>query len=256
MRGFSLVELSIVLVILGLLTGGILAGQSLIHASELRSYMADYSRYIAALHSFRGKYFGMPGDITNATKFWGAADPTPATCKTTTPTGTQTCDGDGNGAVRESATSFENFQAWRQMANAGLVEGSFTGLAGTCGAPGDRCPTPGTNIPITKLNKGGWGLYYVASLSADTGSRYAGRYGNVFYSGKASNDYADNPFLKTEDAWNIDTKLDDGKPGYGKIKSYTATSRPNCASTDVASSAIYDLTQTRSNCTLLIETGL
>ena len=60
--GFSLVELSIVLVILGLLTGGILAGQSLIRAAELRSISTDYSRYIAAVQAFRDKYFALPGD--------------------------------------------------------------------------------------------------------------------------------------------------------------------------------------------------
>lgn len=56
-RGFSLVELSIVLVILGLLTGGILAGQSLIRAAELRAVSTEYSRYATAVQSFRDKYF-------------------------------------------------------------------------------------------------------------------------------------------------------------------------------------------------------
>ena len=78
--GFSLVELSIVLVILGLLTGGILAGQSLIRAAELRSVATESQRYMAALNSFRDKYFALPGDMANATAFWGAQNATPATC--------------------------------------------------------------------------------------------------------------------------------------------------------------------------------
>ena len=85
-RGFSLVELSIVLVILGLLTGGILAGQSLIRASELRAVSTEFQRYVAAVNTFRDKYFMLPGDMSNATAFWGedaaqcdtaAADGTP-----------------------------------------------------------------------------------------------------------------------------------------------------------------------------------
>ncbi|PZP83692.1 MAG: type II secretion system protein, partial [Azospirillum brasilense] len=56
-HGFSLVELSIVLVILGLLTGGILGGQSLIRAAELRTISTDANRYITAAQTFRDKYF-------------------------------------------------------------------------------------------------------------------------------------------------------------------------------------------------------
>lgn len=97
--GFSLVELSIVLVILGLLTGGILAGQSLIRASELRSVSVDLVRTQTAVMSFRDKYMAIPGDMSTATRFWGAAHATPATCRTTSSSSTATCDGDGNGNI-------------------------------------------------------------------------------------------------------------------------------------------------------------
>ncbi|MBN9993879.1 prepilin-type N-terminal cleavage/methylation domain-containing protein, partial [Listeria monocytogenes] len=76
--GFSLIELSIVLVILGLLTGGILAGQSLIRAAELRSVGEEYQKNRTAVATFRDKYFAIPGDMTNATSFWGLAGGTAA----------------------------------------------------------------------------------------------------------------------------------------------------------------------------------
>lgn len=59
--GFSLVELSIVLVILGLLTGGILGGQSLIKAAELRAVTTELDAFQTATNTFRQKYFALPG---------------------------------------------------------------------------------------------------------------------------------------------------------------------------------------------------
>jgi prepilin-type N-terminal cleavage/methylation domain-containing protein len=64
---FSLVELSIVLVILGLLVGGVLSGQSLIRAAALRSVTNDYSRYSAAVNTFKDKYFPAPATAPVAT---------------------------------------------------------------------------------------------------------------------------------------------------------------------------------------------
>ena len=74
-KAFSLVELSIVLVILGLLVGGILTGQSLIRAAELRSVTTEFSQYQTAVMTFRDKYFAIPGDMKNARDFWGASWP-------------------------------------------------------------------------------------------------------------------------------------------------------------------------------------
>ena len=96
--GFSLVELSIVLVILGLLVGGVLTGQSLIRAAELRSVTTEYGKYSTAIRAFKDKYFALPGDMTNAIAFWGPA-PDCADTATTAGTGTQTCNGDGNNNI-------------------------------------------------------------------------------------------------------------------------------------------------------------
>jgi len=127
-HAFSLVELSIVLVILGLLTGGILGGQSLIRAAEMRSISTEHARWVAAAQTFRDKYFALPGDMSNATKFWGTADA--ASCSLTSTGDARTCDGNGNGVLNYSFsgnTAHEHFRFWQQLANAGLIEGNYSG---------------------------------------------------------------------------------------------------------------------------------
>ena len=129
---FSLVELSIVLVILGLLTGGILAGQNLIRAAELRSVTTQMTQYRTAFYTFRDKYFAIPGDMRNAIDFWGAqdgADGVGLDCFND-PSSTQaTCNGDGDGDIQLYPMT-ETYRAWQHLANAGLIEGTYTG-AGT-----------------------------------------------------------------------------------------------------------------------------
>src|SRR5271170_5107299 len=61
--GFTLVELSIVLVIVGLITGGVLVGQDLISAAATRAQISQIEKYQTAVNTFRGKYGYLPGDI-------------------------------------------------------------------------------------------------------------------------------------------------------------------------------------------------
>jgi prepilin-type N-terminal cleavage/methylation domain-containing protein len=69
--GFTLIELSIVLVIIGLIVGGVLVGQDLIRAAAVRAQITQIERYNTAANTFRGKYGYLPGDIPNpdATNF-------------------------------------------------------------------------------------------------------------------------------------------------------------------------------------------
>lgn len=237
-HAFSLVELSIVLVILGLLTGGILAGQSLIRAAELRSVTTDLARYRTAIFSFRDRYFGLPGDITNATKFWGA--------DTSTGCGTPvagdrvakqaTCDGDGNGSY---TGSIEIFRAWQQLANAGLIEGSYTGVRGT-GSSTDSDPK--INVPATRIGNGG------VSLLVGPGNpwNFFHAQGNMMEVGTCGIYDCNAALLASQEAWNLDTKLDDGKPGLGQINAMNTVAQPNCTdgadnTASVAQSAVYRL---------------
>lgn len=258
---FSLVELSIVLVILGLLVGGVLSGQSLIRAAELRSLSAQHQTITASIFSFRDKYFALPGDMTNATQFWGAAHATPATCRTTASTSALTCDGNGDGQIQtaDGGTTFsETFRAWQHLANAGLIEGQYTGVAASGGDLFNAIP--GTNVPRTRVPNGGWSFTWWQNWVGDPNA-FDGPYGNIIMLGARNTagggSITHAPFLKGEEAWNLDTKLDDGKVAFGAIRGFKTSSSnaPNCATTSVSTTAEYNLANPAMTCALVLIPG-
>ena len=248
-QAFTLVELSIVLVILGLLVGGVLTGQSLIRAAELRSVTQQYQQLQTALSSFRDKYFAVPGDMPNAVKYWNAAtggnaDGLDSTCmaSTTTATGTATCNGNGDGAVgwTDATNAHEWFRAWQHLANAGLIEGSFTGVAGSAS---NIDVNIGRNVPRSKLANGGWLMRWFGSVSGHA-TLFDGDYGNFLRFGTST---TNEPILKAEEAYNIDMKIDDGKPHQGKVIAQKQSGLPNCVT---ATNDAYLLTSTAIGCSL------
>lgn len=205
-NGFSLVELSIVLVILGLLVGGVLGGRSLIKAAELRSISQEYEQWLIAVNSFKDKYRNIPGDTLDATRFWSG-----------------TWNGDGNGRVDDAAapsTTGEIFTFWQQLALAGLINGDFTGIAGPGGGGPDfyMDSFPGENVPASRYTGGGWSIISVNAGEAYTPDYYNLDYGHMFQVGAKIPGYEmGDPLLTPEDAWNIDRKMDDGEPAKGMV---------------------------------------
>ena len=225
---FSLVELSIVLVILGLLVGGILAGQSLIRAAELRAVYTDLSKYATAHYAFRDKYFAIPGDMKNAVAVWGAADGgtgESAACATVDSRSLanpkQTCNGDGNGRIENITQSNEVYRYWHQLSNAGLIEGSFTGIAGPTsgGNPGYNLPT--SRMSLLAIGSGWWPAGDASGTHSGSTYEFDGYYGNIYtVQGKRDDSLAPPQarVMRPEEMWNIDTKMDDGKPAIGKFR--------------------------------------
>ncbi len=126
-KGFTLVEIAIVLVIIGLLLGGILKGQEMIIQAKIKNAMADFSGVSAAYHGYQDRYRAIPGDDINAGTRW--ATPTVATA------------GDGNGIVAgtyNQTTASESRNWWDHLRRAGFVAGNgaqqptnaFTGMLG------------------------------------------------------------------------------------------------------------------------------
>lgn len=247
--GFSLVELSIVLVIIGLLVGGITVGQDMIKAAELRSVITEQQRYVTAALTFKDKYMALPGDMKNAEDFWGQAA-AGAACKTTVGTGTQTCNGNGNGMVENStgtANAQEWFRFWQHLANAGITEGQFTGVTGA-GGPDDA--VVGTNVPESKISAVGCTAKHQSTITAGHATAFAGEYGNGFLCGMAQGTAATNEgFLTPEDLWSVDAKADDGKPGMGDV---VARNWDTCtlAAANTNTDAAYDLTNSNKDCAI------
>ena len=144
-RGFSLIELSVVLAVGGLLVGGVLGGQSLINASGRMSVVSEYKQYNDAVTLFYEKYRDMPGDMSDAEDRWGAS----------------TSNGDGDGMI-DAATAAgargEAFELWNQLALDGRISGKFSGTAGSAAGWTGMDTVFKTNAPASRMGNAGWGV--------------------------------------------------------------------------------------------------
>lgn len=76
--GFTLVEVAIVLVIIGLLIGGILKGQAMVESSKVKALAKDFSSVITAINAYQDKFRAIPGDDANAAANVSGTAPTTA----------------------------------------------------------------------------------------------------------------------------------------------------------------------------------
>ncbi len=248
---FSLVELSIVLVILGLLTGGILTGQELIRASELRAVTTEFTNYRTAVYTFRNKYLATPGDMNNAEDFWGTFS-AGGGCNAGTGVGTETCNGDGDGTVEfgaaDEASEIHTF--WQHLSNAELIEGTYTGITGSGGIWDADL---GVNIPESKFSGAGWST---ADFSWTGNSVFSDKdYEDIFMFGAVEGtDDTYGKILTPEEAWNIDTKFDDGMPQQGRL---WAAWWDDCttATTSAITTGEYALTDDSRQCSLIFHSN-
>ena len=185
-QGFTLVELSIVLVIIGLLIGGILVAQSLIDSTRLQSFTRAVGQYDAAVGVFIDRFGDLPGDNTLF--------------------GTTGADGDGTIEGTSDALGFsgEAINFWADLGHAGMKnEGGndFTRVAaGTAATPTAGTDVPevaiGTNAVIVPYAIAGANFYHVAGFTTTTATADA---------------------LSAADALAVDIKLDDGAPHTGDV---------------------------------------
>lgn len=121
-RGFTLVELAIVMIIIGLLIGGILKGQELIANARLASTISSIKGFDVALNTFRDKYDAMPGDMVGpATRLPNCAA---APCVPAAPNGNGRIDS----VTFTAAPAGENAAAFVQLSAADMISGINTTL--------------------------------------------------------------------------------------------------------------------------------
>lgn len=187
-KGFTLLELSIVLVIIGLIIGGVTAGQDLIRAAELNAVNNQINQYRVAINTFKLKYNQLPGDMTNAQSYWPSC----------VDNGVNTCNGDGDGVVIFGS---EGYRFWQHLSLAGLIAGSYNGQQ-----------------VITSLED-----YYPFILNSQLITDYKASYGDKtdvtrylrkqrFYQDFSSTEIDELKMIQ------LDTKFDDGMPESGEIQ--------------------------------------
>jgi prepilin-type N-terminal cleavage/methylation domain-containing protein len=209
-KGFTLIELSIVLVIIGLIIGGVLIGQDLIKAAETRSLVSQLNAYNSAVNSFRSKYNALPGDFAQASTYISAT----------------ATNGDGNGIIFNAAgapgaapTTYigEMPPFWYQLSTLGLIDGSFDGTITTT--------TLGTNAPFTKMNRGGIIVYGFTDYN---------NYYHIGAANSASTTIVTASNMTPTAAYAFDLKMDDGLPASGIVQSRGGVVLEGAASTTAA----------------------
>src|SRR4051812_33687590 len=120
--GFSLIELAVTLVIAGLLAAGITGGMHLMQAAKLDKLITEITGYSTAVQNFRLKYNAWPGDMPNATTYWGLYN------AGTNPEGTVNGDGNERIGAEASGNLLESLRASQQMALGNFIAGHFTGV--------------------------------------------------------------------------------------------------------------------------------
>jgi prepilin-type N-terminal cleavage/methylation domain-containing protein len=212
--GFTLVELSIVLVIIGLIVGGVLVGQDMIKAAEIRSTISQVESFNTAANVFRDKYEQLPGDVSSSKA---------TTLGLTTRTGAAG-RGDGNGLIQSAATTgatsmylgYETGLFWRDLNQMSLVEGTFDQAT-------DAFPTAALTVesvkswmPEAKLKHGNMITVYTSG-----GKNYFEVSGIT--SVAVTGIYTLKPSLTPQEAMGIDQKMDDGRPLTGNARAAYST---------------------------------
>lgn len=210
-QGFTLIEMSIVLVIIGLIIGGVLAGRELIHSAMLRKQITQIEQYNTAVNTFIGKYNTFPGDLSpsEASRFGFAArsgDPG---------------HGDKNGILDQCEPGnplyylydigCEKLLFWGDLSNAKMITENLSANTDDTMIATSAAASAAFN-PSTKLKKDAV-LIATRNVSGDNVYLASGYFTN------GTGAYLGNEFFSTSiDSFNLDVKMDDGKPLSGSVK--------------------------------------
>lgn len=191
--GFTLVEIAIVLVIIGLLLGGVLKGQELINSAKSKAVISDFRNTATMIAAYQDRFRALPGDDKTASTHLNMGSASSAASSS----GTASGNGDGDGTIESpwnSTTSTEESAlAWQHLRLANLASGS-TGV-----------PTVGDWEP--KNSEGGRiGIQSTQPKGFTVGRLFVCQ-GNI--SGRIGQQ--------------ADATMDDGSPNGGSVRAYANT---------------------------------
>lgn len=230
-KAFTLVELAIVIVIIGLLVGGVLQGQELIKQARLRDGIKKMYSVHSAYNTFRAKYNAIPGDFNRAVTMIGGAD---------------TANGNGNNKVEwntvEVPVTIDNVQFWHHLQQAKILQMQTKKiLCGSLVACQYADFWDRNTIAFVY-----WKDLYLAS------GLVAPPMGNaVMHIASHNAPRVDGAALTPEEAWSIDDKIDDGKPSTGLFVSKQGMAGSNPIATNCLSSTEYNIAEPAINCRAL-----
>ncbi len=216
--GFTLIEIAIVLVIIGLLLGGVLKGQELINTARVRALNNSVDGITAAWFSFQDRYRGFPGDYSQAAvNLQGAT--------------TAAASNVGNGTVD---TDEERALVWQHLQAAGYITGSFDANASNTTATEYNCS-------VVTCPDNGFGAGMLLSFG-DLQQAQPGINAHELNTGRG---------IPVEVIAELDRKIDDGIPGTGAmqlgIDGTNWTGSGACQAT-VNTNVVYDLQSPSSDC--------
>jgi prepilin-type N-terminal cleavage/methylation domain-containing protein len=230
-KGFTLVELSIVLVIIGLLIGGILVAESLIGTTKMQSFISQMQQYDVATNTFYDKFGGLPGDTSKM----AGANPGNGDAYVT----------GAAGVFNAVANTSEIGNFWPHLSMTGLSKqggGNYSNNWTTNGAALE------TTVPKAKLGN----LAIIAVGSAALG-------GNHYYIADCSGTDSDDTIacedgISDADGIAIDSKIDDGLGTSGDVRGFDG-SVTTLAALDAGSASNFDLSSESNESSMTIRIG-
>ena len=233
---FTLVELSIVLVIIGLLVGAIASFRSYSTNARISTMMNEGKILISAFNQFQTRYGSPPGDYSVASGAWTGAG-----------------NGDGNGVIRACSGGgctqlpLERYYAFQHLALAGFIQGTYTGAINGFGGA-----TVGLNVVGSSVEKSAFLFDHpdaADGLVSGDALYFDGFYGNILRVAGLSDNSAAIPalgFLTPKQAYQLDDKFDDGQPGTGNVMT------PNNIATCASSASTYVTSTDAKTCYLFL----